>query len=438
MIEPATQERLAELPCDDPADLDDRIALARRAQREWSRTSLDQRAAILWEIGAAVDRAHDELAELESRNVGKPLRESRGEIALVARTFRYYAGAVDKHFGQTVPTAGEALHYTLRQPIGVVAAIVPWNFPMVLASWKVAPALACGNAVLVKPAALTPMTTLRLAEICAETGVPDGCMQVLVGSGATVGRAILDHPEIRKISFTGSTEVGREVMERGAKHVKRLTLELGGKSANLVFADADLEVAVEQAIDSAFANAGQDCCARARILVESPIYDEFVGALRRRIEAIVVGDPLDAATEIGSLISAGQRDSVSAHIEGAIADGATLLCGAERPPGRGYFLAPALLVDVSPQMRVMRGDLRSGRRRLSVRGRARGGLGRQRQRLRPLEFDLDRRCGARVADRRSTRNGGRLDQLQRLGPHHSPVRGHEGVGPRSGARDRGP
>ena len=356
VLEPATQERLASLPCDDP-DLEPRVERARAAQREWSRHPLDQRVEILWDVAGRIDRERDELAELEARNVGKPLREARAEIALAARSFRYYAGAVDKHFGETIPATGGALHYTLRQPIGVVGAIVPWNFPLVIASWKVAAALACGNAVLVKPAALTPLTALRLGEICAAAGVPDGCVQVLVGSGATVGRALLDHPAIAKISFTGSTEVGREVMERGAKHFKRLTLELGGKSANLVFADADLEVAAAEAINSAFANAGQDCCARTRILVERPAYDEFVAALRQRVEAIVVGDPLDPETEMGSLISEPQRERVMGYVEDAVGAGASLACGGKRRPGRGYFLSPALLTDVTPWMRVMREEI---------------------------------------------------------------------------------
>jgi betaine-aldehyde dehydrogenase len=357
VIEPATEEILARVSRVKAEEVDSRVELAQRAQREWVAMPLDQRAAVLWEIGAAIEGELDELARLESRNVGKPLRESRGEVVLAARTFRYYAGAVDKHFGQSIPVAEGAFHYTLKQPIGVVGAIVPWNFPLVLASWKIAPALACGNAVLVKPAALTPVTTLRLAEICLAAGVPDGCMQVLAGSGSTLGRALIDHPKIRKISFTGSTEVGQEVMQRGAKHFKRLTLELGGKSANLIFADADLPVAADEALKSAFATAGQDCCARTRVLVERSAYDELVGALEGRVRGISLGDPLDEDTEMGSLISESQRQKVSAHIERAVADGATLVCGGDRPPGRGYFLEPALIVDVSPEMPVMQEEI---------------------------------------------------------------------------------
>ncbi len=357
MIEPASEEVLAELPRDEADRLDSRVEAARRAQREWRSISLDERARILWAVAERIDSEAEELAQLEARNVGKPIREARGEVGLAARTFRYYAGSIDKHFGQTIPAGEGAFHYTLRRPIGVVGAIVPWNFPLVLASWKVAPALACGNAVLLKPAALTPMTALRLAEICAEAGVPEGCLQVLVGSGSTVGTALVEHPDVRKISFTGSTQVGREVMERSGAGFKRLTLELGGKSANVIFADADIQHVAGEAVNSAFANAGQDCCARSRVLVERGAHEELATALRERIEELVLDDPLEEGTEIGSLISASQRDRVAAYIEAARAEGAKVLCGGRRPERSGFYLEPALITNVSPEMAVMREEI---------------------------------------------------------------------------------
>jgi betaine-aldehyde dehydrogenase len=357
VIDPSTEEPLAELTQDRVVDLGLRVEAAQSAQRRWMATALDERAATLWRIGSAIDERAEELAELESRNVGKPIAESRDEVALAARTFHYYAGFVDKHFGATVPSGPGALHYTLREPIGVVGAIVPWNFPIVLASWKIAPALACGNAILVKPAALTPLTALRLAEIADEAGLPDGCLQVLVGSGATVGRALVEHPAVRKISFTGSTEVGRDVMERSARGFKRLTLELGGKSANLIFADADLERASRQAVAGCFANAGQDCCARTRILVERSVFGEFTEDLVERVSALVVGDPVAAGTDIGPLVSAAQRDRVVGEVRRGVADGATLLCGGSARPGPGFFFEPAVMTDVRPDMRVMREEI---------------------------------------------------------------------------------
>ena len=357
VIEPATEKTLDQVPMADAELLDAMVQTAREAQRRWTRYPLGERGRILWTVAELIERDLDQLAELETRNVGKPLRESSGEVGAAAATFRYYAGAVDKHFGATMPTQGGALHYTLRQPIGVVGAIVPWNFPLVLASWKVAPSLACGNAVIVKPAGLTPLTALRLAELCREAGVPDGLVQVAVGPGSTVGRALLEHPDVGKISFTGSTEVGQEVIERTAPTFKRLTLELGGKSPNLIFADADIPHVAEEAIRSSFANAGQDCCARARILVEEAAYDQLVEELTGRVRAIEPGDPLDDASQMGSLVSASQRDRVSGYVEQAAAEGATIACGGDRPDRPGFFLNPAVVVDVDPGMTIMREEI---------------------------------------------------------------------------------
>jgi betaine-aldehyde dehydrogenase len=357
VFDPSCGDVLAEVERESADDLEEKLELARGGAGRWQRLSLEERIAALAAVGDLIEREAEELARLETRNVGKPIRESRAEVGLAARTFRYYAGAADKIFGQTIPAGPDALHYTVRQPFGVVAAIVPWNFPLVLASWKVAPALAAGNAIVVKPAGLTPLTAIRLAELCLEAGVPHGCVQTFVGPGAELGRALVDHPAIRKISFTGSTDVGLDVYARAARHFKRLTLELGGKSANVIFADADLPVAVREAVSGCFANAGQDCCARTRILVERPVYEEVRESLREAIGNLRVGAPLAEETEIGPLVSAGQRDRVLGYLEGARTDGATIVQGGRPVDGPGFYLEPALVADVTPAMPVMREEI---------------------------------------------------------------------------------
>ncbi len=357
VVSPASGEVIATLEPDSAEQLDDLVASARRAQREWLALDIDERAQILAAIGGLIERDRDELATLECRNVGKPIAEARGEVGLAARTFRYYAGALDKHYGHTIPSRPKSLHYTLQRPVGIAGAIVAWNFPLVLTSWKVAPALAAGNAVLVKPAGLTPLTALRLRDLSREAGLPEGCLQILVGAGSTLGRAIIENPSISKISFTGSTDVGREVVERAARHFKRVTLELGGKSANLIFADADLSVAVDQALESSLANAGQDCCARSRILVEHSVFDQVVSGLEAGMRRVKLGDPLDERTEMGPLISRGQRERVLAFIDSAREEGATVVCGGSAPSNNGFYVEPTLLVDVSPRMRVMREEI---------------------------------------------------------------------------------
>jgi betaine-aldehyde dehydrogenase len=356
VINPATEDVIARLDQLGAEALEDRVQLAARDQREWARQPVAERVEILNRVATAIEAEREQLAQLETANVGKPIAGSRGEVGAAARAFRYYAGALDKHYGITVPSDG-ALHYTLRQPIGVVGAIVPWNFPIVITAWKIAPALAAGNAVIVKPAGLTPLTAIELERICVEAGVPAGCVQVLVGGGGSLGRAIVDHPLVRKISFTGSTQVGEEISVRSAPHFKRLTLELGGKSANVVFADADLDKAVEHAVAGGLDNTGQDCCARTRILVEQPVYEEFRDALAKRIEQIAVGDPLDPATAMGPLVSAGQRATSVGYVDGAIADGATVVCGGRPIDRPGFFMQPALVADVRPDMAVMREEI---------------------------------------------------------------------------------
>ncbi|HEX5800852.1 MAG TPA: aldehyde dehydrogenase family protein, partial [Gaiellaceae bacterium] len=302
VLNPATEEPIAELERAGVEETDAAVAAATRALPGWRAVAPGDRARLLRRLATLVEENGEELARLECRNVGKPISGARAEVAMVAQVLHYYAGAVDKHHGATIPVAGgEAL--TFHEPLGVVGLIVPWNFPLNIASWKLGPALACGNTVVLKPAELTPLSALRLAELVLEAGIPDGVVNVLVGKGSVAGRRLVEHPDVAKIGFTGSTEVGREVMAGAAGTIKRVTLELGGKSANLVFADADLERAAAAAPYAVFDNAGQDCCARSRILVERAVYDRFLDLLVEATSGVKVGDPEDDATEMGPLIS---------------------------------------------------------------------------------------------------------------------------------------
>ena len=280
VVNPATETAIAELSQAGAAEADAAVEAARRAFPAWRDVSPGDRARLLRRLAATVEEHGEELARLETRNVGKPISDSRGEVGMVADVFHFYAGAVDKHGGETIPVAG-GVDVTFREPLGVVGLIVPWNFPLAIASWKLGPALACGNTVVLKPAELTPLTALRLGELALEAGIPEGVLNVVVGPGSVVGRRLVEHPDVAKIGFTGSTEVGRGVMAGAAATIKRVTLELGGKSANVVFADADLERAAAAAPYAVFGNAGQDCCARSRILVQQSVYDRVPGSPRR-------------------------------------------------------------------------------------------------------------------------------------------------------------
>ena len=351
---PATEELLAEVPTVGAEELDTVVARAQAALPAWRAVAPADRARLLRRFAETVDSHAGELALLETRNVGKPIADSRGEVALVAEVLHFYAGAVDKHRGATVPVAG-GVDLTWHEPLGVVAAIVPWNFPLAIASWKLAPALACANTVVIKPAELTPLSALRLAELALEAGLPEGVLQVVVGPGSVVGRALVEHPGVAKVSFTGSTEAGRDVMARAAGTVKRVTLELGGKSANVVFADADLDRAAAQAPLAVFGNAGQDCCARSRILVERPVFDRFVELLVEATTALVVGDPEHEGTQMGPLVSAEHRARVAAFLE---PDGGDPVAGRGRAPqGPGWWLAPTVLAPVDPGRRVWREEI---------------------------------------------------------------------------------
>ncbi|MGH8970490.1 MAG: aldehyde dehydrogenase family protein [Actinomycetes bacterium] len=350
VIDPATAEPFAEVAAGTTDDLDLAVARARRAYPGWRAVSPADRARLLRRLAEAVEEQGEELARLETRNVGKPISDSRAEVAMVADVFHYYAGAVDKHLGETVPVAG-GVDMTFREPLGVVGLITPWNFPLNIASWKVGPALACGNTVVVKPAELTPLTTLRLAELALEAGLPEGVVNVVAGRGAIVGQRLVEHPDVAKIAFTGSTEVGRAVMAGAAATIKRVTLELGGKSANVVFADADLERAAAAAPYAVFGNAGQDCCARSRLLVQRSVYDRFVGLLTDAVRAVRVGDPGEDATEMGPLVSAAHRDRVTSFV-----DDADVLLRGDVPDGPGFWF-PCTVVEPKPDARVVREEV---------------------------------------------------------------------------------
>ncbi len=349
IVNPATEETITEVPGATAEEADQVIEAARRAFPAWRAVGPSDRARLLRKLGTLVEEHAEELARLETRNVGKPISDSRGEVGMVAEVFYYYAGAVDKHFGETIPVAG-GVDMTFREPLGVVGLIVPWNFPIAIASWKLGPALACGNTVVLKPAELTPLTALRLAELALEAGIPEGVLNVLAGSGSVVGQRLVEHPDVAKIGFTGSTEVGRGVMQAAAETIKRVTLELGGKSANVVFADADLEAAAASAPYAVFGNAGQDCCARSRILVERTAYDRFLELLVERAAGVRLGDPEDDATEMGPLISADHREKVSSYVDGNV-----VFRG--NTPGNPGFWFPCTVVEATNDDRIAREEV---------------------------------------------------------------------------------
>jgi acyl-CoA reductase-like NAD-dependent aldehyde dehydrogenase len=349
VVNPATEESIAELEQAGVEETDAAVARAKSAFPAWRAVTPADRARLLRRLATLVEERAEELARIETLNVGKPISDSRGEVGMVADVFHFYAGAVDKHHGETIPVAG-GVDITFREPLGVVGLIVPWNFPLNISSWKLGPALACGNTVVLKPAELTPLSALRLAELALEAGLPEGVLNVVAGKGSIVGQRLVEHPDVAKIGFTGSTVVGRSVMEGAAATIKRVTLELGGKSANLIFADADLEAAAAGAPYAVFGNAGQDCCARSRILVEQSAYDSFVELLVEATRGVKVGDPEDDSTEMGPLISAQQREQVASFV-----DGDPLYRG-DVPDGRGFWF-PCTLVEASNDDRVAREEV---------------------------------------------------------------------------------
>src|SRR6266581_3032118 len=352
VIEPATEKVLAEIAEASVEDADRAIARAKAAYPAWRAVSPGDRAKLMRRFANAVADDAAKLAELEARNVGKPISDARGEVGMVVDVFNYYAGAPERLLGNTIPVAG-GVDMTFREPLGVVALIVPWNFPIAITSWKLGPALAAGNTVVLKPAGLTPLTAIELGRLALEAGIPEGVVNVVAGAGRTVGERLVEHPDVAKVAFTGSTEVGKRIGQLAAASIKRVTLELGGKSANIVFADADLEKAAASAPLAVFGNAGQDCCARSRILVERSAVDRFLGALEKSVKALKVGDPLDEKTDMGPLISADHRSKVASYVE----DGARVAIRGHAPEGAGFWFAPVVLSPVANTDRAAREEI---------------------------------------------------------------------------------
>ncbi len=362
-INPATEEESARVAKGDERDVELAVEAARKAfdSGPWPRMSAAERGRIVWKLGDLIMANLDEMARLESICTGKTLFDSgKVEIPFAAEVFRYYAGWATKIHGETLALRENAFTFTLRQPIGVVGAIVPWNFPFLLASWKIAPALAAGNTVVLKPASLTPLTALRFAELCQEAGLPEGVFNVVTGPGGKAGMALVRHPGVDKIAFTGSTEVGKKIMSEAAGTLKRLSLELGGKSPNIVFADADMEAAVKGTLTGIFYNKGEVCAAGSRLFLEEKVHDEFMSKLTERVKGLKVGDPLDKATRMGPVVSKHQMETVLSYIESGKKEGARLVTGGGRAnvgTGKGFFIEPTIFDGVTNQMKIAREEI---------------------------------------------------------------------------------
>src|SRR5437867_424389 len=353
LINPATEEPFVEVAAADAADVDTAVDSAQRAwETGWRDLAPGKRTEILFSVARRLRDHIEEIAQLETLHIGKPIGDARDEAALGARVFEYYAGAISQFCGRTIPVARGGFDFTLRQPMGVVAAIVPWNFPFPIACWKAAPALAAGNTVVLKPASQSPLTAILLGQLAHAAGLPPGALQVVPGQGSDIGDALATHPLVRKISFTGSTAVGARLMGLAAPDLKRVSLELGGKSPNIVFADANIEQAAGSSPMSVFANTGQDCCARSRVFVERPVFDAFVERFVAATKKLHVGDPAKDSTQIGPLVSAAQRRTSEEFIEEARRAGRVVACGGGRPHARGFYLEPAVLLGVEPGDRV--------------------------------------------------------------------------------------
>jgi aldehyde dehydrogenase (NAD+) len=359
-LNPATEEPLAEISEARAEDVDRAVQAARKAFGEgaWPKLSPADRGRLLWKIGDLIESKLPEIAELETLDSGKTITEaSRVDLPLAADCFRYFAGFATKIEGETVPVRAPSLNYTLREPLGVIGQIIPWNFPILLAAWKVAPALAAGNTVVLKPAEQTPLTALRLAAIAEEAGLPPGVLNVLPGLGPTAGAALVDHPGVDKIAFTGSTAVGQEIMRRASGTLKRLTLELGGKSPNIVFADADLDSAVRGAGNGIFFNKGEVCTAGSRLFLEEPLHDAFLDRLQAQTAKLQQGDPRDPKTRLGPQVSQAQMARVLSFVEKGKGEGARLVCGGTRAPGKGYYVRPTIFDEVRNDMTIAREEI---------------------------------------------------------------------------------
>jgi betaine-aldehyde dehydrogenase len=352
VLNPATEEVVERLDQATEEDADAAIARAKEAFPKWRTVEPSDRSRLLRRLADALDAEKENLAQLESKNTGKPLGDSRGEMEMVVDTFHYYAGAPERLLGDSIPVSG-GVDVTFREPLGVVGLIVPWNFPLTIASWKMGPALAAGNTLVLKPAELTPLTAIEFERIARDAGIPEGVVNVVVGPGRAVGQRLVEHPDVAKVAFTGSTAVGKKVMEGAAATIKRVTLELGGKSANVVFADADLEEAAATAPAAVFGNAGQDCCARSRILVEKSAFDDFLSLMQPAVENLRVGDPFDEATDMGPLISAEHREGVASYVP----EDAPVAIKGSAPEGSGFWYPPTVLAPLTNEDRAAREEI---------------------------------------------------------------------------------
>ncbi len=362
VINPATEDVIGTVASAESSDVDRAVRAARAAfEGPWGKMSARERGRLVSRLADRLMEKADEVARLETLHNGKPINESRHiEIPAAAECLEYYAGWADKVMGETIPVKGNYLTYTLREPLGVVAAIVPWNFPLLLAAWKVAPALACGNTVILKPASQTPLTALALGEIAVEVGLPPGVLNVITGPGSSVGQAIVEHPGIDKIAFTGDTSTGKSIMKSAADTLKKITLELGGKSPNIVLPDADIDAAIRGATIGIFYGKGEVCAAGSRLLVDKSIKNEFVDKLASRVKKMVPGDPMDPKTRFGAIASKKQLETVLRYIDTAKKEGATLVAGGERADigtGKGYFVQPTVFTEVDPNMTISREEI---------------------------------------------------------------------------------
>ena len=351
VVEPATAGLMAEIPRAGADEVDAAVAAAKAAFPAWRAVAPADRAALMRRLADKIEAEAEEIALLEARNAGKPISDARGEIGMVVECFRYYAAGPERLLGHTIPVAG-GVDMTFREPLGVVGLIVPWNFPLVIASWKTAPALAAGNTVVLKPAELTPLSALELERIALEAGLPEGVLNVVVGPGSVCGKRLVEHPDVAKIAFTGSTEVGRGIAQGAAGTIKRVTLELGGKSANVVFADADIEAAGRAAPAGVFGNAGQDCCSRSRILVERSALEEFLAVMEIAVGELRVGDPLRDETQMGPLISEDQRETVGSYVEES-----SVAFRGSAPEGDGFWFPPTVMAPMSNDDRASREEI---------------------------------------------------------------------------------